>query len=354
MASYIACNQMGKIIDYHKESSDTWPLVRYFPNKEHVKLNDSPYKAFEINCLIVLKKDEIKDFKDIKIYGKSQVSIKCFENGKLAQDKGGNLITEMFQMNLGIDSTISNEADTKIETEYMAEDNIERSKLDISIQDYEVTSWKRPQKIAYNSDYVILFRKAKQIIKNWADQFSSLEFEQKADYNFDLVPGEKLESEMDTIEDMDNIDDCPETTKQADKPSSLEASDEVFYMFLKIQLSILIKCCTPMLRPKHKLLNITPNIADQNINVISQGVRWNMQQNNQNVKIPFNNQDGLGYTVNAQCINKECPGSDKISWFSANLNSNLSIPASVDVAIFINVRANYTSKFLNNYYRSKY
>jgi len=69
-----------------------------------------------------------------------------------------------------------------------------------------------------------------------------------------------------------------------------------------------------------------------------------MQQNNQNVKIPFNNQDGLGYTVNAQCINKECPGSDKISWFSANLNSNLSIPASVDVAIFINVRANYTNQ----------
>lgn len=74
-----------------------------------------------------------------------------------------------------------------------------------------------------------------------------------------------------------------------------------------------------------------------------------MQQNNQNVKIPFSNQDALGYTVNAQVVNKDAYDSPNkragISWFSAHLNSSLSIPASQDVAIFINMKANYTSKF---------
>ena len=224
MASYIAFNQMGKAIDTHKETEDTWPLIKFFPNREHVKLCDSPFKAFEINQLIVIKNEQIEHSSELKIVGKSEISVKCFEKGHKVADKGGKLITENF--NIVLDLTCLKDTEIKIAEKYEVDDHTSESKTGMNLGDQEVTNWKKPSKIAYNSEYVIIYRKANQTIKNWADQFSSLEFDQKADFNFELDKKTKVEKEEIDLTDFQDFIEIDNEEHKDEESKGEEKNDQ--------------------------------------------------------------------------------------------------------------------------------
>lgn len=293
MVSLIAKSEIAKIIEKRAEEIDEYPIIELYPNKEINKLFSSELKSFETNNVIVMKNEyPFSHCSRIIISGTIDIYVKAFTGNKELWSKP--LLTEKVDIELEYFRT-SEEAQT-IESNFVLKTKpitttkqfnewiTFMNKEFIDLKDFTPADWKLPFKFEQNKNYISLVRKNKLTIKNWADSYTKLEIDSTANLDIATI----------FVDDPD---------KNVVYRPSFESTREV-------------KCVNPKMFPRHKMLYH----YQHKLEYIPLSTKWIVNQEVQNLKIPFNNIGAVSFSVNAQVITNN--NSAKKNWFSAYLTDS--------------------------------